>query len=273
MRDDIVFTTICVSGNDLNIERYQWKGENHYFQVANILVHSVLKFSNAKIVVVTDTPEQFEKHPRVFVYDIRTLTSEPLIKEGYFNYHLKRFALQKAFERPEKYVVYLDCDVFLSSKMPENVFYEMDQMEADVLGRLGNASIRDMLGLNIQEASIKVKEFGSAWKDEYYDATLPHETFFIFKKNEQKQKMFLDTWDGITQQSLKTHRRIYADSYYIGCSILNSNMNKIEITTGVSAGGLQFLHNLNIIHDDAVNSIYIIKLEPFDYEKLLHRMK
>jgi hypothetical protein len=192
MRSDIIFTTVCVGHRKLESSRFQSKGENHYLQVANILIHSVLKYSNAKIIVVTDDPEFFITHERVIIHDIYKLTDEPFIIDGYFNYHLKRIAIQKAFERPETYTVYLDCDVFLANQLPENIFTFMDSHDYDVGGRLGgNCTIQDMLDLNIPEASVKIEEFGNAWDDRYYEATLPHETVLLFKKHEEKQKKFL----------------------------------------------------------------------------------
>jgi hypothetical protein len=274
MRTDVIFTTVCVGHPLLEETRYQSKGENHYFQVANILVHSVLKYSDAKIIVVTDMPDLFVEHERLIVYDIRELTDEPLIVHGYFNYHLKRIALQKAFERPETYTVYLDCDVFLSNQMPEEVFTFMDSHNYDVGGRLGGeSSIRNMLEYNIPEASAKIQEFGDAWDDIYYDAILPHETFLLFKKNEEKQRKFLRTWDAIAKNSLAINRRIYADSYYIGASILNAGMSRLCFTINGTDETNNFLHNLNIIHYNCVNTIYVTEIEPFDYHALLDRMK
>jgi hypothetical protein len=274
MRNDVIFTTICVGHPSLEEDRFQSKGENHYYQVANILIHSVLKYSTSKIIVVTDMPDSFIKHERVIIYDIQELATEPLIIHGYFNYHLKRFALQKAFKQPETYAIYLDCDVFLSGKMPEDVFDFMDTQDYDVGGRLGGeTTIQEMLDHHIPEAFGKIKEFGVAWEDIYYGAVLPHETFLLFKKNEEKQRIFLETWDNIAKNSIKSDRRIYADSYYIGASILKANMNRLCFTINGNDATSEFLHNLNIIHKDEVNTVYVTPIEPFDYHALLDRMK
>jgi hypothetical protein len=158
--------------------------------------------------------------------------------------------------------------------MPEEVFTFMDSHNYDVGGRLGGeSSIRNMLEYNIPEASAKIQEFGDAWDDIYYDAILPHETFLLFKKNEEKQRKFLRTWDAIAKNSLAINRRIYADSYYIGASILNAGMSRLCFTINGTDETNNFLHNLNIIHYNCVNTIYVTEIEPFDYHALLDRMK
>lgn len=273
MRTDVIFTTVCISDDLLDINRRQFKGTHHYFQAANILVNSVLKYTGASIIVVTDIPEEFKFQDRVIVYDIRELTDEPTLVHGYFNLHLKRFALKKAFDRNETYVVYLDCDVFLDNHMSYELFNELDSMDVDVIGKLGVSNIRGMNEVSSMVVDTKIKEFGTAWNDKFFEATLPFEFFLIFKKNIDKQTKFFETWSLIAEQSLRLDQPTYADSYYMGCSILNAEMKQLNLVTHGSQISTEFLQNLRIIHGDMVNTIDIVKLEVFDYDTLLRRMK
>lgn len=270
---NFIFTTVCIGGFGLDKDRMQFKGENHYFEVANILVHSVLKHSNAKIIVVTDIPDLFVKNDRVIVYNINDLTDEPLLFHGYFNYHLKRIAMKKAFEHPEKYSIYLDCDVFLGDNVSELVFNHLDSIDADVVGRFGASTIRGLLETGVAEAKLKIQEFGPEWKDEYLEASLPNETFFIFKKNFEKQDLFLKTWDRIAIESLKIDRAIYADSYYIGASVLNAEMEILNVDYGSHEEIVKFKYLLRIIHRENVNTADFLTIEPYNYKKLLEDLK
>lgn len=287
MRNDVIFTTICINGSNLDEDRTHQRGWRHYIETTRIFISSVLKHSNGKIVLVTDVPDEFESNERVIIYDIRQMTNEPFIVRGYFNLHLKRWCLKKAFEFKENYVIYMDCDVFLSEQLSVGVLDELDSITFDVAGRLGlECAIKAMqqtttMSRSVIESFEKVKEFGSAWSDEYVNAMLPNELFFIFKRNDVKQSIFLDTWDAIAEQSIKyltdSDKPTYADSYYFGCSIFASNMNTLELVLDLSAESHSlarlFYESIKVIHANNINSINFGSREPYDYITLLNRMK
>lgn len=273
MRDDIIFTTVCISDPELDQQRTHFRGKYYYVRTANILINSVLKNTTHSIIVITDVPDQFIKSDRVIVRDIKELTKEPRLIQGYMNFHLKRYAMKLGFEDSHKYVVYLDCDLFIEN-FNEDLFTWMDSRDVDIAGKLGAGDIRSMLGTSTCEE--KIKQFGSVWSDDFLTATLPFELFFVFKKNEQKQKLFIDMWDKIATESLHHNIATVYDSYYIGVAIQQSRMNKVNLQQSTDLELLHITHNLfdglRVIHSDHVCTFDIVRLEPFNYTTLLNRL-
>lgn len=272
MRNDIIFTTLCIGNELLDAQRRQFKGTDHYFEVADILVRSVLKNTNHSINVVTDIPDRFIKSDRVIVHDIRELTDEPMLSDGYLNFHLKRFALKTAMSTTYKYVVYFDCDVFIET-FSDKLFERLDMVNCDVAARLGGneSPIRSLLNTN-GVAEEKIKEFGELWSESFFDCTLPTETCLIFKKNEPLQNKMLEFWDLVAKESLSKNVFTYYDSYYIAASIAHANMAKIDFMTDFLDESTEFVEGLRIIHKDYVNTLYISPIELYDYKTLLQRV-
>lgn len=273
MRDDIIFTTICISDPVLDQHRGHFRGEYYYVETANILISSVLKNTNHSIIVVTDVPEKFTSSDRVIIHDITKLTDEPRLIERYMNFHLKRYALKTAFKSSYKYVVYLDCDLFIE-KFNEDIFAWMDLRNVDVAGKLGITDIRAML--ETSACKQKITQFGHLWNDEFLSATLPFEMFLVFKKNEQKQSLFIDMWDKIALESLKYEIDTIYDSYYIGTAIHYAKMNKLNLQQSVDLELLDitqnFFNGLRVIHSGHVCTFDIVQLEKFNYKTLLDKI-
>lgn len=267
MRNDIVFCTIAIGSDVLESQRVQFKGANHYIQVTNILAKSVLKNTNNDLVVVTDCPDDIIKHERIIVFDINTLTNEPHIVKGYFNYHLKRFAMQKGFEQNKKYTIYVDCDVFIEEPLEDAVFDYLDNTDFDVLARFGSHVDPTRDHWSVKH---KLLEYGDFWKDEYKMARLSNETFFCFKQSD-KQKLFIESWNKVANRSLQVIQEndfyVYADSYYISTSIIDAQMEPLQVSEHTS----KIIEQLRIIHSDFVNSLYIEKLYPYNYNELFRR--
>lgn len=272
MRTDIIFTTLCIGNELLDVQRRQFKGTDHYFEVADILIRSVLKNTTHSINVVTDMPDRFIKCDRVIVHDIRKLTDEPMLSDGYLNFHLKRFALKTAMNTAYKYVVYFDCDVFIET-FNDKLFESLDVVNCDVAGRLGGdeASIRSLLNTNgVPEQ--KIEEFGNLWSESFFDCTLPTETCLIFKKNEPLQNKMLQFWDLVAKESLSKNVFTYYDSYYIATAIKHANMAKIDFMTDLREESTEFIEGLRIIHKDYVNTLSISPIELYNYKTLLQRV-
>lgn len=273
MRNDIIFTTVCISDPALDEARGHFRGEYYYTETANILVNSVLKNTNHNIIVVTDVPEKFIRSDRVIVHDIRQLSSEPKLINRYMNFHLKRYAMKLAFESSYKYTVYLDCDLFIE-KFNEDIFDWMDVRDVDVAGKLGVTTIDTM-----QYTSVgieKIQQFGPHWNDDFLNATLPFELFLIFKKNEKKQKLFMDLWNRVALESLNHDITTLYDSYYIGTSIQHSQMNKLNLQQSDDEDLLnrtdRLFDGIRVIHAGHVCTFDIVQLEKFSYKTLMDRI-
>jgi hypothetical protein len=269
MRSDIIFTTLCISRPDLDYERGHFRGEYYYAYATNALINSVLKTTELSIVVVTDVPDMIQISDRVLVYDIRALTNEPRMINRYMNFHLKRYALKQAFELNFKYVVYLDCDILLK-KFDVELFDYLDTIDVDVCGKLGVANIRSFIDTII--AQQKIIQFGPYWNDDFLNAILPFEMFFIFKQNQQKQALFMDIWDRVAIESIKYDILTLYDSYYFGVAMYYAKMNKLNLQEVHEEYLLhltnEFFDNFRILHDWNVCTIQIDKIKSFSYDEL-----
>jgi hypothetical protein len=269
VRSDIIFTTICISNPDLDYERGHFRGEYYYAYATNALIDSVLTHTSLSIVVVTDVPEKIKTSDRVLVHDIRTLTNEPRLINRYMNFHLKRYALKQAFQMNFKYVFYLDCDILLKT-FNVDLFNYLDTVDVDVCGKLGTSTIRYFDGTEILKE--KIKQFGPYWNDEFLNATLPFEMFFIFKQNQKKQALFMDIWDRVAIESTKYDILTLCDSYYFGVAMYYAKMNKLNLQEVCEEYLLRvtnkFFDNFRILQDWNVCTIQIDKIKSFSYDEL-----
>lgn len=273
MRNDIIFTTICISDPALDEYRGHFRGKYYYVETANILINSILKNTRHSIIVVTDVPEKFTSSERVIIRNIKEFTDEPRLVQRYMNFHLKRYAIKTGFDSPHEYVVYLDCDLFIE-KFNEEIFTWMDSRNMDVAGKLGITDIRAML--DTPACKQKITQFGHLWSDEFLSATLPFEMFLVFKKNEQKQRLFIDFWDKVAVESLKYKIDTLYDSYYIGTAIYYARMNKLNLQQSTDLELLDitqsFFNGLRVIHSGHVCTFDIVQLEQFNYKTLLDKL-
>jgi hypothetical protein len=273
MRDDIIFVTLCICGTDLDAKRIQFKGTLHYFETCNILIHSVLKNTHSSIIVVTDSPQLFLQHERVIVKNIYDLTDEPLLKGGYMNFHLKRFAMNEGFLVDKKYVLYIDCDVFFEYFHYE-LLHVLDNVDCDIIGRLGS----DPLSSHMNDPWLqeKIQQIGVYWSDDLLNATLPHETVLMFKSDTIKQTRFIEFWNNLANEMRSLDISTHRDSFYIGTSAKTAGMREFNLTTRGTQTTQpdidKFWDGLRIIHSDHINTMHILPLEVYNYEFLLARM-
>lgn len=279
MRDDIVFTTLCITGENLDENRMHFLGKLHYYKVCNILIQSVLNKTNNTLVIVTDQPELFIKHDRIKLINVYDLTDEDLIKAGYMNFHLKRLAIEQGFLMRKKYTIYLDCDVFIENFNIE-IFNYLDSISFDVMG---NYMRKNELGARREEPSMKlfIEQFKNVLPDKFTEAPLPQEILLIFNNEgcDSKQKSFINFWNKLAIHHNKIHTITYNDSFFIGVSIIYANMNfadmkyHMDITGGSDESKIAtFINGFRLIHANLVNSMQNVFIEDFDYESLLTRV-
>jgi hypothetical protein len=275
MRDDIVFTTLCICGEDIDQNRTHFFGKLHYYKVCNILAHSIISKTKSSLVIVTDKPHLFVNHDRIKLINIYDLTNDELIKSGYMDFHLKRFALEQAFLMNKKYTVYMDCDVFIEN-FNYDVFDYLDSIQFDVMGKYMISNVQGRAkDPFIQE---KIKEFGILWSDKFKSSPLPQEILILFKQNDEyKQKKFIEFWNILARHYKSVSVPTCFDSIFFGASIIESDMIFLDVThnnlTGIEKEKInQFVYGFRLIHADFVNSMDNVHIEKYDYETLLQRV-
>lgn len=269
MRDDIVFTTLCICGEEVDSERVHFRGRHYYYQTCNILMHSVLKNTHSSLIIVTDRPDLFTSHERIKLVNIRDLTDEDLIKGGYMNFHLKRFAFEQGFLTDKKYTIYFDCDIFID-KFNYKLFDVLDKEDFDISGKTGTSSVEERMD---HPATLeKIQQFDDLWNEKFFKMLLPHELFFIFKKNEAKQKMFMEFWNKLAAKYKDFKLATYGDCFYIGAAVMESEMIPLNLVLFAHDEVGEFMNGLRLIHSNHVNTIDAAILEKYEYEPLLQRV-
>ena len=194
------------------------------------LIESVLKNSKFGITVTTNEIKSFEKYSsneRVSIIDVNNHDyPTSLGPRKLFNMHNKRFAIENAIKDNVDYVIYLDCDGYLTEnwndKYSLNLFEEMD-------GDVFVNRIYSVGGKN-KNAEEKGKTFwwkevmGDLWDEKFNYCYAPQETHMVFKNNE-KLKLFNDFWKEIEKKSFELNNYPTTHiGYPIACSICKSNM-------------------------------------------------
>jgi hypothetical protein len=220
MRNEIMFSSVSI---DIN------SSKKNYLKCGEKLIQSVLDNSKFKILILTNGIDYFKKYhnnPQVILESTENHNYPThLSDKKYFNMHTKRKSLDLSSIHNSEYLIYLDCDSYLTSKWnDESSLMLFKNLDSDVYVN----KIYSVVGKNI--ASEKSQTFswkkimGDLWDDQLFLKTYaPQETHIIFKNNIKFQK-FNDFWKKIESESFKHKAKTDFIGYPIGCSITFAEM-------------------------------------------------
>lgn len=269
MNKRLIFTTICVGDEP-------WKDHKH---ACLLLINSVLERTKYSICVVTDDISFFEKWnfgERVLLYDIQKYTDQPLFFLNFFNCNLKYIPIKIAFEFECDYTIYADCDTLLNSwdDMHLDVF---DKKDTDVYApygdsKVGNPSQRQSGNYHDRMALDKYNEIGELWDDSMQDGPLIQETNILFKRNKEKQDIFISTFEKIAANSIKYDTQKTFESYFFGASMGMAKM-KFENIKNYGTDPPSYHSQWNLIHTRQLRTMSAGVIKDYDFDELLNDIK
>ena len=262
--NDFVFTTIAVGHPDLESQRGQTHGPDHIFKMSKVLINSILKYTTATILVITDMENRYQRHDRVIFKDIRSFTDQRIIRHGYFDFNLKRFAIKEASDMGKSYVIYLDADLHLNRNV-EKYMRDISSYDVDLWIPRPVNNIGGLLQGDLREEVFG--SMGDLWEDRYRDAPLPAETLLVFKNDIRKINIFIDTWSRFAEYIVKTDRLSQRESMYIGVGIMEAGMSMESLA---DKDLYDLVNSFNIVHTNKVmNHGTYEMLGMLDYKELL----
>jgi hypothetical protein len=221
----IIFTTVSVNLNSR---------KKDYIKKGIKLVDSVVNNSKYRIVVLTNDSDSFDTYKnnsQVIIKDLNKLNIKPYtVYENRFNMHLKRHALEMASIYNSNYIIYLDCDGYLTNKWDDIFSLTLfDKLGGDVYRNsiYSIAGKRDRVDSKGREFNWKiVTDF--LWDDFFCKKCYaPQETHIVFKNNE-KFKIFNEIWEQVEKKTYELNITSTNNiGFVIGLSICKSGMNNI----------------------------------------------
>lgn len=194
---------------------------------AKRMIESYLEHTNFDIVIVTDNPSSFNELDinRVKIVNYDNHFDECKNISGFFNYHLKRYAILVAKEFEYEIIYYVDCDTYIigwdnesfKNKCEEDFDIAFVSHASPALGDLRRdyKHFQDKIDL----------EYEGLYYDELDMAPNPAETHVLIKNNE-KLSNFLEFWDKVSKNN-KHNNPTYHDGVYFGTSGVYAGMKMV----------------------------------------------
>ena len=225
---------------------------DEYIEKVNILIQSVLKFTNADIIVYTDKLESFTyaKHyygRNLIVNDVTTLDGYVDFINGIFNYHLKAIVMYDAYAYLKSNLIYVDADTFLFGWDASMSRYIMGY-EDTLLFRF-RENVNENVNL-INFLTPKAQAHGVNLED--IDKPLAVENIMVFTTGELTQK-FLNEWKHISLFAIENNINPFIESFELALAIKNVNMNIHNVNSRVP-----FVDSFRTLHQGKIIATYII---------------
>jgi hypothetical protein len=203
MSNEITFCTVSVNNRSK---------KNDYIVAGKKLAHSVLNYSQHKIVVITNEIESFNdiKNERLILIDCSTnniVTNTGSRKS--FNMNLKLHAIKHARLLNSDYVFYMDCDGYLNENWSDEIAsrllkayqsrYSFDVLHHPIYRCHGPTSrFLEKKGYPHPWASV----FHSLGYEKVPSYMAPQETLLIYKNNSKLQK-FIEIWETFERKAIE----------------------------------------------------------------------
>lgn len=240
---EIIFTTVSI---DID----SWKKD--YIDKGKKLINSVLKYSNYKIIVITNRPEDFNEFKDNEQVIIEKITDKELIyprSTGNFNNYIKGDAIELATKYDSDYVVFLDGDAYLTKIWDDNTSLELyNNYNSDVY-----MSAMFSIGWLHKKGDSKWKNiFENLWDDKYFNLQIPQETHIVFKNN-KKLKKFCEKFKLLEE---KHYKHPNANTLGIGTPItISIDMAEMEITYYNKDKWRTYFHGFKLHHNKRIGEI------------------
>jgi hypothetical protein len=194
---------------------------------AKRMIESYLEHTNFDIVIVTDNPSSFNELDtnRVKIVDYDNHFDECKKISGFFNYHLKRYAISVAKEFEYDVIYYVDCDTYIIGWDDES-FKNKCEEDFDIAFVSHASPALGDLRTHYKHFQDKIDlEYEGLYYDELDMAPNPAETHVLIKNNEKLTK-FLEFWDKVSKNN-KHNNPTYHDGVYFGTSGIYADMKMI----------------------------------------------
>lgn len=146
---------------------------------------------------------------------------------GCFNYNLKYYPIKIASEYNYDFIIYFDADW--------EIHPNFDEKKIDIFLEFFKNSVYDFVferphtighskrDLNNCFWRHKIEPYGLMETDKYDNGNVCNEQFLVFKNNE-KLKIFVDSWDMRDKFSVSINLWPFAEGLEIGMSVIDANM-------------------------------------------------
>jgi hypothetical protein len=240
---EVIFTTVSI---DIN----SWKKD--YINKGKKLINSVLKYSNFKIIVLTNRPEdfnEFKDNKRVIIEKVTEKELIYPINTGNFNNYIKGDAIELATKYDSDYVVFLDGDTYLTKIWNDKTSLELyNSYNSDVY----MSKMFSIEYLQKREGAKWKNIFENLWDDKYLNLQIPQETHIVFKNN-QKLKKFCEKFKLLEENHYK-HQNV--NTLGIGTPItISINMAEMEITYYSEDKWSRYFHGFMLDHNEKIGEI------------------
>ncbi len=226
------------------------------------LVNNLLERTPHDVRISTDHPLLFQdiNNTRLTVIDITEKVQLNLIGLGGFNYNLKFYAFENI---PTHYdtIFYLDCDqeitmwdddrfqILINSFFEQGKDFIATRTDAILRGHIQNYRVDKQPDLFAH----KIENYGLTFEntpEEWLDARMPSEHFFILKNDPKKIKVFYFTWkmlNALSEQLKDKNHGTWGDGFEIGIAAKNANYTAVSVGGDIQAHvfGINFNGNKN----------------------------
>jgi len=215
---------VCVCTSSIEISN-----GSHYVEKTKILIETYLTHTNFDILVLTNRIDEFNElnnNNRVKLIDYSSNFSEPIISQGKFNMHIKRYTIKLSKNLGYEIIYFHDCDCYIVGWDTKS-FEDKCNEDFDVAFVSHAHPQLGSLRKTYKHFQDKIdNEFGDLYFDKLDESPNPAETRVIFKNNE-KLDNFLHFWDLISERNKDYFT--YHDGVYFGTSAVYANMKMIGV--------------------------------------------
>lgn len=243
---NIVFTILSISTNN-----------DMYIRSAKKLISEILAQTDYDVILSTNKPDAFSEISMSRTCIRNNISEDSMLNIGNeFNYNLKHFAF-KDIPTSYDYIIYLDCDIKLSSWTKNSDEFMMSTMSkynfgADRVNCYLKDEVRYYLNGKKCLFSHKIKNYNIVDRytitSDIMNSRLPSEHFLIFKNEPDKIIKFQNKWEeqSIYLQNTNCTGCAWGDGFEIGIAARHAGYHNIcSISTSVWKNTLGFHFNGN----------------------------